>query len=91
MYGPKHWHRALPAGFLLCLLGCGASSDLDDQPAPQSEEEACILANDAEWTGLDCGGWADRCDLQVCENTFDEGCDCLDPEECWDGSACVER
>ena len=75
----------------MSILGCGASSDLDGDLVPQSEEEACILANDAEWTGLDCGGWADRCNLTVCENTFDEGCDCLDPEKCWDGSACVER
>ena len=77
---------------LVLMVGasaCGASSDLDGHREPATEEEACLVEPDAEWTTGNCGGAFDRCDLGSCEQHFGEGCSCPDPGMCWDGSECV--
>ena len=66
----------------LTLTACGS-----EVVAP-SEQEICE-AGGADWSGGDCGGSFDHCDLTVCENTIGEGCVCSEPGECWVGERCV--
>ena len=78
-------------------LGCGAATELDEgvtvveEPEPLSEEDACSAAENAEWSGGDCAGQFDRCDLVHCRHVGGAACDCFEDDECWNGRECVER
>jgi hypothetical protein len=66
----------------LTLTACGS-----EVVAP-SEQEICE-AGGADWSGGDCGGSFDHCDLTVCTHSNGPGCVCSEPGECWDGERCV--
>lgn len=81
------WYSVL---FVSATIGCGAKTELYE-PKPLTEEEICDATEGAEWRGGGCQGEFDLCDQIVCLGVSGDGCDCLDPDQCWDGHACVAR
>jgi hypothetical protein len=90
------WRKLIAVGGAFVLLefgvgtACGASTELDVEE-PLTEEDICLEASGTTWAAGDCIGHQDDCDLVVCENAIADGCQCDDPDACWDGERCVPR